>query len=131
MKKFLVCICLVALAVVLPSAKGSHALEFKETTYDFGNIADTHAPVVHEYEFVNVADEPVAVLSVSTGCGSTRPEYPAKPIDPGKSGKIKITFLPAGQRGDINKDIKVRYRAATARSSKRITLRLNGHVTPE
>ncbi len=63
MKKFLVCICLVALAVVLPSAKGSHALEFKETTYDFGNIADTHAPVVHEYEFVNVADEPVAVLS--------------------------------------------------------------------
>ena len=56
MKKFLVCICLVALAVVLPSAKGSHALEFKETTYDFGNIADTHAPVVHEYEFVNVAD---------------------------------------------------------------------------
>ncbi len=69
--------------------------------------------------------------SVSTGCGCTRPEYPAKPIDPGKSGKIKITFLPAGQRGDINKDIKVRYRAATARSSKRITLRLNGHVTPE
>jgi len=131
MKKFLVCICLALLAVALPSAKKGHALEFKETTYDFGNIADTHAPIVHEYEFVNTADEPVAVLSVSTGCGCTRPEYPVKPIGPGKDGKIKITFLPAGQRGEINKDIKVRYRAATARSSKRITLRLSGYVTPE
>lgn len=130
MKKFITILCLAVIAVALPSARGSHALEFKETSYDFGNIADNHAPVVHEYEFVNTADEPVAVLSVSTGCGCTRPEYPAKPIDAGKTGKIKITFLPAGQRGEINKDIKVRYRAATARASKRITLRLHGHVTP-
>ncbi len=131
MKNFLVFVCLALLAVALPSAKGSHALEFKDTSYDFGTIADSHAPIVREYEFVNVADEPVAVLSVSTGCGCTNADYPVRPVEPGKGGRIKITFLPSGQRGEINKDIKVRYRAATARSSKRITLRLHGYVTPE
>lgn len=112
------------------SAKDNHLLDFAEKTYDFGTIADSHAPVVHEYKFVNTAEEPVAILSVSTGCGCTRPEYPVKPIEPGKEGVIKITFLPEGLSGDINKSIQVRYRGAKARSSKRITLRLNGAVTP-
>ncbi|MDE6333075.1 MAG: DUF1573 domain-containing protein, partial [Muribaculaceae bacterium] len=51
------------------------------------------------------------------------------PVAPGKSAVIKITFLPKGQRGDVQKDIKVRYREAKARSSKRTTLRLKGFVT--
>lgn len=111
-------------------AKSSHLLEFAETSYDFGTVADTAEPIVHEYEFINTDSEPVAVLSVSTGCGCTRPEYPVKPLAPGEKGKIKITFLPSGQSGEINKDIKVRYRGAKASSSKRITLRLKGFVTP-
>jgi len=118
-------------AFTLQSAKPADALQFAETGFDFGDISDKHDPVVHEFEFTNISDEPVAVLSVSTGCGCTRPSYPTEPIKPGKTAKIKITFLPAGQSGQINKDIKVRYRSATARSSKRITLRLRGRVTPE
>lgn len=124
-------IALVIGAFALQSAKPADALQFAETGFDFGDISDKHDPVVHEFEFTNISDEPVAVLSVSTGCGCTRPSYPTEPIKPGKTAKIKITFLPAGQSGQINKDIKVRYRSATARSSKRITLRLRGRVTPE
>lgn len=128
MKRFLVYIVLAALAVALPSAKKG-SLEFAKTTYDFGTITDSHAPVVHEYDFINVTDQPVAVLSVTTGCGCTRPEYPIKPVEPGKTGKIKITFLPKGQRGTIDRHINVRYRGAKARSSERTTLRLQGTVT--
>lgn len=119
------------MALVLPSAKEPDVLKFAETTFDFGNITDKHEPVVHEFAFTNVSDEPVAILSVSTGCGCTRPTYPTEPVKAGKTAKIKITFLPAGQSGEINKDVKVRYRSATARSSKRITLRIRGHVTPQ
>lgn len=119
------------MGVGLTSADKNHLLQFEEKTYDFGTISDNHEPVVHEYKFVNTAKEPVAVLSVSTGCGCTRPEYPVKPVAPGESGYIKITFLPKGQKGNINKDITVRYRSATAKSSKRITLRLHGVVKPE
>lgn len=112
------------------AAKGDDLLKFEETTYDFGTIKESDQPVVHEYEFVNTADEPVAVLSVSTECGCTHPEYPVKPLAPGEKGKIKVTFTPAGQGGEVNKDIKVRYRGAKAPASKRLTLRLRGTVAP-
>lgn len=119
-----------ATATAFAAGKDDGLLRFESTEYNFGTIDDTHEPVVYRYRFTNTGDQPVAVLSVSTGCGCTRPEYPLKPVAPGKTAEIKITFLPAGQRGHINKDIKVRYRAAKARSSKRTTLHLRGVVTP-
>lgn len=130
LRYLIIVLCAFALPMAASAAKPGSPLKFESTAYDFGNISDSHAPVVHEYSFVNTSDEAVAVLSVSTGCGCTKPEYPVKPLKPGEKGIIKITFLPKGQRGDINKDIKVRYRAASARSSKRASLRLTGTVTP-
>lgn len=122
-------IIIAAAATAYAAGKDDGVLRFETTEYNFGTIDDSHAPVVHNYKFTNTTDQPVAILSVSTGCGCTRPEYPLKPVAPGKSAVIKITFLPEGQRGDIQKDIKVRYREAKARSSKRTTLRLKGFVT--
>lgn len=122
---------LVVLAIALPSAGKKEILTFAEKSFDFGTISESAAPIVHEFAFTNTSDEPVAVLSVSTGCGCTRPIYPAQPIAPGKSDVIKITFTPKGQAGAINKDIKVRYRGAKAPSSQRTTLRLRGNVTPD
>ena len=121
---------ILALLIPLTAAKTAPLLDFAERQYDFGQITDDHEPVVHEYTFVNTSKETVAVLSVSTGCGCTRPQYPIEPVKAGKTGTIKITFLPAGQRGEINKDIRVRYRGATAKKSETVTLRLRGHVTP-
>lgn len=105
-------------------------LEFAETAFDFGTIVDTADPITHDFVFTNSADEPVAILAVNTGCGCTKPKYTAEPVRPGKSGKVSITFLPAGQRGEINKSIKVRYRSATAKSAKSITLKISGVVVP-
>ena len=105
-------------------------LQFQSTVFDFGSISADTEKVVHDYVFINPADEPVAILSVSTGCGCARPEYPVEPIAPGASGKITITYLVKGQAGEVNRDIKVRYRGATASSSERTTLRCRGVITP-
>ena len=105
-------------------------LQFDSTVFDFGNVSVETEKIVHEYVFINPADEPVAILSVSTGCGCARPEYPVEPIAPGASGKITITYLVKGQAGEVNRDIKVRYRGATASSSERTTLRFRGVITP-
>lgn len=122
---------LLLVAVALPSAAKKDILTFAEKSFDFGTVTESSAPVVHEFVFTNTSDEPVAVLSVSTGCGCTRPVYPVEPVAPGHTGVIKITFTPKGQVGSVNKDIKVRYRGAKARSSQRVTLRLRGKVTPD
>ena len=130
MKRIIFIFLIILTASVGCAAKTNHLLDFAVTSYDFGTVSETSDPVVYEYEFTNTADEPVAVLSVSTECGCTRPEYPVKPLAPGETGKIKVTFKPAGQAGNVNKDIKVRYRGAKASSSKRLTLRLKGMVKP-
>lgn len=120
---------LAAAMTLYAAGKNDGVLRFDETRYDFGRInEDTHGPVVHEYTFTNVSDQPVAILSVSTECGCTRPEYPLKPIAPGQSAAIKVTFDPKGYPGNAEKSIKVRYRAAKAKSSKRTTLKLVGFV---
>ena len=129
MKRTVIFSFLVLLGIFVAEGKTDHLLDFKGTSYDFGTVKESSAPVVHEYEFINTSDQPVAVLSVSTGCGCTRPEYPVKPLAPGEKSVIKITFMPEGQSGEINKNIQVRYRGAKASSSKRITLRLKGVVS--
>ena len=122
--------CCAAIVLLLTAAKAPDPLQFDHKTYDFGTVNESDEPIVHSFTFVNTAAEPVAVLSVSTGCGCTRPTYPTEPIAPGDSAAIIITFTPKGQSGSVSKDIKVRYRAATASSSRRTSLRISGNVIP-
>ncbi len=116
--------------IVLTAAAAPHLLKFESESFDFGTISESSPAVKHDYKFVNTGSEPVAVISVSAGCGCTKTIYPTKPVAPGQSAAISITFNPKGQVGSVNKDIKVRYRGAKASSSRRLTLRLRGTVTP-
>lgn len=128
-KRILIYLACAAMALVNTASKPA-VLEFTEQEYDFGTVTETHEPIVHEFHFTNASPDPVAIQSVSTGCGCATPSYPVEPVKSGKTGSIKITFLPKGQRGAINKDIRVRFRPARAKRDQRITLRLRGHVTP-
>ncbi len=49
---------------------------------------------------------------------------------PGQTGTIKVTFLPEGQRGEINKVVKLRLRNSEGRSEQ-VSLRLQGVVVPQ
>ena len=108
------------------SASGPQAM-FEETSHDFGTIKATGGSVSCEYKFTNTGTEPLIIISVTNGgCGCTTPSFPKEPIAPGKSGAIKITFNPAGRKGEFNRQVKVRTNAA----SKRESLRFNGVIVP-
>ena len=66
-------------------------------------------------------------MDATASCGCTRPEYPTKPIKPGKKGKVKVTYNPAGRPGEFRKTIKVR----TNGKPKKITLSIDGCVIPK
>lgn len=105
-------------------------VEFPELSYDFGTVnGGEDKYVVHEFTFNNTGDGAVAVISATASCGCTRPEYTRKPVAPGKTGKVKVNFNTAGQKGEINKDIKIRLRAANGKS-ERVTLQISGVVIP-
>ena len=105
-------------------------VEFAEIVYDFGNVSSDSAPVVHEYVFTNTGKESVGLVSATASCGCTRVEYSKKPVPAGDKALVKVSFNPAGQRGEVNKDIKLRFRAANGKS-ERITLQLKGAVVPK
>ena len=97
---------------------------FTEKNHDFGYIKEEKGAVSHDFEFENVGDEPLIMLSATASCGCTRPEYPTKPIKPGKKGKIKVTFSPIGRPGPFRKEIRVK----TNGRNKMVRLHIEGSV---
>ncbi len=108
-------------------AKGKKArAQFTEYKYDLGNVPEKGGPVSHEFKFTNTGDGNLIIIDASTTCGCTRPEYPKNPIAPGKSGKIKVTYLPDHRPGPIDRTITVR----TNGNPKKVRLRILGNVIP-
>lgn len=122
---------LLALVVtVMPAAakKDKHPeITFAENSFDFGIIKENGGAVSHEFEFTNTGKGPLVIYNATADCGCTRPEYPKHPILPGKSGKIKVTFMPKGYRGGFVKNVKIK---SNAKPGKMKVLKISGTVNP-
>lgn len=122
--------CASSMLLAFPKDSDEGALQFRTTSHDFGNIKSTNGSVSYEYKFVNEGKAPVAILMVTNGgCGCTTPSYPRKPIAPGDSGVVKITFDPAHRQGEFNREVKVRY--TSEKKNHLLKLRFSGVIVPE
>ena len=106
------------------SKKGKGQIRFEEYSYDFGIVDEKGGPVSHEFVFYNDGDASIAIREATATCGCTRPEYPQKPIAPGKKGVIKVTYNPLGRPGPIDRMVTVK----TTGSPKKVLLKLKGSV---
>lgn len=98
-------------------------------SFDFGTITQSAQNVVHDFIITNDSEDPIVIRSAVASCGCTRPKFTTKPILPGESGIVSVTFIPKGQKGYISKDIKVV--VYHKKKKKRVTLQITGDVTPE
>jgi hypothetical protein len=87
------------------AAKPVSGMTWTSTTVDFGKI-EQGKPVSAEFEFTNPSMVPLIISSVRTSCGCTVADYPKEPIQPGKSGKINVTYN-AASTGMNSKSITV------------------------
>ena len=101
-------------------------ITFKEISYNLGTIKESKGPVTHKFEFTNTGNKPLILTNVTASCGCTRPEYPTKPIKPGKKGTIKVTFSPIGRAGAFKKTVKVKTNGREPRS----VLQIEGTIIP-
>lgn len=101
-------------------------ITFKEISYNFGTIKESKGPVTHKFVFTNTGNKPLILTNVTASCGCTRPEYPTKPIKPGKKGTIKVTFSPIGRAGAFKKTVKVKTNGREPRS----VLQIQGTIIP-
>lgn len=102
---------------------------FDKIVYDFGTVKESGANVKHEFVMTVTGDSPVAILQAHASCGCTKPSYDRKPVRPGEKGIIKVSFVPKGQKGEVNKDIRLKLKSGNGKSET-VTLRLTGVVTP-
>jgi hypothetical protein len=100
---------------------------FTVMSHDFGTIKEANGPVSCTFEFTNTGNKPLLIIDATASCGCTRPEYPSKPIKPGKKGKIKVTYSPIGRPGAFKKTIKIK----TNGKERTTTLRIEGTVIPK
>jgi len=118
-------VCMVALSALADGKQAEATFEVK--SHDFGTIKEEGGPVSCYFEFTNTGDKPLLIIDATASCGCTRPEYPSKPIKPGKKGKIKVTYSPIGRPGAFKKTVKVK----TNGKERTITLRIVGAVIPK
>ena len=100
---------------------------FEVKSHDFGTIKEANGPVTCTFEFTNTGDKPLLIIDATASCGCTRPEFPTKPIKPGKKGKIKVTYSPIGRPGAFKKTVKIK----TNGKERTTTLRIEGTVVPK
>lgn len=82
-------------------------LEFDKLIHDFGDVRQGSENTT-TFEVRNTGDKPLIISDVSASCGCTTPRKPEKPIPPGKSDVIEVTFKPKpGQKDLIKKTVTV------------------------
>jgi hypothetical protein len=62
------------LVISFPSvAQLARPLQFREESYDFGEVVEKNGPVTHQFEFTNKLNRPVKIIGVKPSCVVLRP----------------------------------------------------------
>lgn len=100
-------------------------ITFESDVVDYGEV-EYGSDGIREFNFTNTGDDVLIIARVYSTCGCTVPEKPEDPIQPGKSGVIKVKY-DTKRPGPIRKTITVYSNA----SEVPYTLKIKGSVLPE
>ena len=100
----------------------SNVVKFDTTVINYG-IIKAGSDGKRTFEFTNVSREPIAILTVTTYCGCTVPDWTSELILPGRKGIITVEY-DTNRIGRFGKEIKVK----TTGSEKETRLVIWGQV---
>src|SRR5688500_6505013 len=126
MKRASITFFLLSTLILSAFSQQAKQLQFREETYDFGNVAEDKGPVNHEFVFTNHSGRPVKILNVQASCGCTTPGWSKEPVAAGKTGFIQASYNPKGRPGYFNKSLTV----TTDLEASPVVLQIKGQVTP-
>lgn len=109
MKKLLLVLTVLFSAVFYTNAQevaNGPEIEFEKTIHQFGEIP-FKGNGTYEFVFKNTGNEPLILSQPKSSCGCTVPEWPKKPILPGETNVIKVTYKNTDRPGSFNKYVTV------------------------
>ena len=98
-------------------------IEFEKLEHDFGKVR-SGSKVSKNFSFKNTGDKAYVIQNAKGSCGCTVPEYPKKPISPGESGKIKVSYNPS-KRINGNQTNSVTLTGNTQPRKKKLKIKAN------
>ena len=125
MKKILLFTGLLFLVTNLFSQEKLAVIKFTETIIDYG-IIENGEDGNRTFVFKNTGNSPLVFTRIFSSCGCTIPKKPEKPVMPGESGEIQVSY-DTKRTGIFQKAITVKSNAKTAN----VILRIKGEVLPE
>lgn len=99
--------------------------KFKEELINYGKITQG-SEGKRVFEFTNVGDAPLIIKDIKSTCGCTVPSKPEKPIMPGETGKIEVSY-DTKRLGGFSKAITVYSNA----KQERKMLKIKGYIFKE
>lgn len=119
-------ILLIIAAFAALSAAAQARLVFEPDTWDFGTIRESDGRVSHTFTGVNRGDKPLVILDVVTSCGCTAPEFSRRPVTPGGTTQITVTYDPTNRPGTFTKELWI----YSDERKKVASITVQGNVTP-
>lgn len=128
MKKLIVVLCLMLASMSFIAAQeNGPQITFEKTTHDFGKIP-YNGDGTYEFRFQNTGNEPLILTQPKSSCGCTVPECPKKPILPGESDVIRVTYKNTNRPGNFNKYVTI---FSNTKDNKDVKLYIKGSVLPQ
>lgn len=66
-------------------------LEFKVTEHNFGSL-ERKSRTAATFYYSNTTDKPLVIVDTKTNCGCTKATYSKRPLPPGGTDSLTITF---------------------------------------
>ena len=98
-------------------------IEFEKVVHDYGDVP-YNGNGECEFRFTNTGDAPLLIQKPKSSRGCTIPSWPDKPIFPGESEVIKVTYR-TNRAGNFNKTITV---TSNAIKNSTVVLHITGRV---
>ena len=88
-------------------------ITFDKKIHDFGKI-QLNGKALVEFKFTNTGKMPLIISGCRASCGCTTPDCPVNPIDPGKTGIIKVEYTTTSRPGGFTKNVTITSNASNA-----------------
>lgn len=85
----------------------NESVRFDEKIHDFGSIGETDGKVTHRFVFTNTGRDTVTLTRARAGCSCVHAEVSRRPVLPGHTGYVDVTFDPDYRPGHFSKEIVV------------------------
>lgn len=116
---------LLSCMLIAAQALADSKIKFEVMSHDFGTVQETDGDVSCVFKFTNEGDTPLIITRAQASCGCTSPEFTKKPVRPGESGEVKVTYHAKGRPGPFDKSV---YVYSNDKKTERVMLSITGNV---